>query len=163
VRTSLLIHLSCRKPFDQSQAGGVTAAGMDGYIGTGKWIPLKMNTSPAVVKKYNDSRTITFDVQQTDVPTATITDSKDVLKSKAVGAYFSNIFSRADIQAKDVVGTFYYKAINDVKLGKYANYNNDRVVFYMNDYTGKDFTGFVCLSSLYLSLFELCIDILAII
>jgi hypothetical protein len=126
---------------------------MDGYIGIGNWKPLKMNTSPAVIKKYNDSRTITFDVQQTDVPTATITDSKDVLKSKAVGAYFnafSNIFSCADIQAKDVVGTFYYKAINDVHLGTFANYNNDRVVFHQYDYAGTDFTGFVCLSSLYL-------------
>jgi hypothetical protein len=85
---SLLFRLGRSKSFAWSQAGGVTAAGMDGYIGIGKWVPLKMNTSPAVVRKYNDSRRITFDVQQTDVPTATITDSNDVLKGKAVGACF---------------------------------------------------------------------------
>jgi hypothetical protein len=85
-------------------------------------------------------------IDQRDVPTATITDSTNVLKDKVVGAYFhalSNIFSGADIQAKDVVGTFYYKDIELVKTGKFTNYNNDRIVFYSNDYSGDDFTGFV--------------------
>jgi hypothetical protein len=76
---------------------------------------------------------------------------------------FSATFCRANIQAKDVNGTFYYKNINLVKSGIYANYNDDRIVFYNSDYTGRDFTGFVCLSSSYPSLFEQCIDILAII
>jgi hypothetical protein len=134
---------------NQSQAGAVTVAGMNHYSSEGNWGELKMNTASASVKKDKDKRTITLIIDQNHI-TATITDKNNVLKGIKFGAYFhtlSNIFSRADIPAKDVDGTFYYTDINDVKNGIYANYNNDRIVFYSNDYSGKDFTGYVCLFS----------------
>jgi hypothetical protein len=136
----------------QSQLGAVASAGMDGYSSSGNWRDLKLSTSPAKVTKDRNTQTIIVAIDQRDVPTATITDSMNVLNDKVVGAYFhalGNIFSCADIRAKDVVGTFYYKEIGLVNTGKYANYNNDRIVFYSNDYSGDDFTGFVCLSSSY--------------
>jgi hypothetical protein len=137
---------------------------MNGYTNSGKWADLNLNTSPATVKKYNDKQTITveFNINPKHV-TGTVTIPNDVLKGETVGAYFhvlSNIFTCADIQAKDVKGTFFYKDINLVKDGVSANYNNDRIVFYKDDYLAKDFTGFVCLSISYLSS---CIDILAIV
>jgi hypothetical protein len=129
---------------NQSQAGAVTGAGMNHYNREGSWGELKMNTASALVKKDKDKRTITLAIDQNHI-TATITDKNNVLKGIKFGAYLSNIFARADIQAKDVEGTFHYTNINDVKN---ANYNNDRIVFYGSDYSGKDFTGYVCLNCL---------------
>jgi hypothetical protein len=128
---------------------------MNGYTSSGQWNDLKITATPATVKKYDDKAEIYFTVDTIHLK-ATISDSKDVLKDKSFGAYFlSNIFSRADIQAKVVEGTFYFKDINTIKNGIYANYNNDRIVFYQNDYTGKDFTGYVSLSSSYLLLLSM--------
>ncbi|KAJ7842513.1 hypothetical protein B0H13DRAFT_2098677 [Mycena leptocephala] len=42
-----------------------------------------------------------------------------------------------------VPGYLHFKKFKTLKDGKYANYNNDRVVFYANDWTGTDFVGFV--------------------
>jgi hypothetical protein len=138
--------------------------GMDGYINSGKWGDLNLNTSPAAVKKYNDKQTIivSFNINPKHV-TVTVPVPNNILHGEDVGAYFqalSNTFTRTDIHTKDVTGTFFYKDINLMKDGTFANYNNDRIVFYNSDYLAKDFTGFVCLSMSYLSL---CIDILAII
>ncbi len=74
---------------------------------------------------------------------------------------FGSIFLSANIQATDVKGTLFFKKISDLSKGKYASYNNDRIVFYENDYTGKDFVAYVCFSLPYPSLFELRIDILS--
>lgn len=75
----------------------------------------------------------------------------------------SNILSRADIQVKEVNGNFFFKDINTIKDGQFASYNDDRIVFYRNDWSGTDFTGYVRPSSLYPSLFELRVNTLTII
>jgi len=38
----------------------------------------------------------------------------------------------------------FFKKLADLTStkAKYASYNNDRIVFYENDYTGKDFVGY---------------------
>ncbi|KAJ7810699.1 hypothetical protein B0H14DRAFT_2862438, partial [Mycena olivaceomarginata] len=45
--------------------------------------------------------------------------------------------------AAEVAGYLHYKRLGKLKDAIYANYNNDRVVFYENDWSGKDFVGFV--------------------
>jgi hypothetical protein len=151
----VLRRLSASVLENKSQASAVTGAGMNHYSSQGIWDEFKMNTASASVKKDKDKRTITVVIDQSPIK-ATITDKNNVLKGTKFGAYFHalNIFTRTNIQAKDVEGTIYYKAIEDIKDGIYANYNNDRIVFYSNDYSGKDFTAYVCPPS-YLSLFEL--------
>lgn len=47
-----------------------------------------------------------------------------------------------------VQGNLYFRNFTTLKQSAYANYDNDRIVFYSNDYTGRDFTAYV-------SLFEL--------
>jgi hypothetical protein len=77
---------------------------MDGYINSGKWGDLNLNTSPAAVKKYNDKQTITvsFNINPKHV-TATVPVPNNILYGEDVGAYFhalSNIFARTDITLK---------------------------------------------------------------
>ncbi|KJA17692.1 hypothetical protein HYPSUDRAFT_46174 [Hypholoma sublateritium FD-334 SS-4] len=36
----------------------------------------------------------------------------------------------------------YYRKLADINKGKWANYTDDRIVFYENDYTGRDFVEF---------------------
>ncbi|KAI9433535.1 hypothetical protein H4582DRAFT_986568 [Lactarius indigo] len=42
----------------------------------------------------------------------------------------------------DVKGTLHFKKLSDLTKGKFASYNDDRIVFYENDYSGKDFVGY---------------------
>jgi hypothetical protein len=138
---------------------------MDGWTYSGAWKDLNIGCATASIRKYDDSKTITFTVG-TIHKTATLVDSNGVLNGKSVSAYFhvlSNILSRANIQAKEVNGNFFFKDINTINDGKFASYNDDRIVFYADNWAGTDFTGYVRLSSPYPSLFELRIDILAII
>jgi hypothetical protein len=133
---------------------------MDGYTSSGKWKDLNIGSATASIRKYDDSTKIKLTID-TIHKTATVTDSNNVLKDKSVRAYLyapSNIFPRANIQAKEVSGNFFFKDINTINDGKYASYNDDRIVFYKDDYLGRDFTGYVRLSSSYPSSFELCID-----
>lgn len=37
----------------------------------------------------------------------------------------------------------YYRNVASIDRGTWANYNDDRIVFYENDYTGRDFAAFV--------------------
>ncbi|KAF8637480.1 hypothetical protein AX16_010808 [Volvariella volvacea WC 439] len=43
-----------------------------------------------------------------------------------------------------VDGNLYFKDIAKLQFGKFANYNNDRIVTYENDYSGRDFIAYVC-------------------
>ena len=53
-------------------------------------------------------------------------------------------------RAVDVDGILYFKDLSKLKDATssndtlYVNYNDDRIVFYVNDYTGKDFIAYVC-------------------
>jgi hypothetical protein len=88
VRTYPLGALKIWVAENQSQLGGLAAASMDGYSSSGNWKDLNLNTSPAKVKKDYNTQTITVTVEQSDVPTASMTDTGNALLSKTVGAYF---------------------------------------------------------------------------
>jgi len=105
--------------------GTVDAAGMNGYTYTGNWKGLVIGSSTASVRKYDDSKTMTFKAEPLG-KTATITDTQDYLKDISV----------------DVQGTLWFKNVSDIPKGKYASYNDDRVVFYADNWTGKDFTAY---------------------
>lgn len=51
----------------------------------------------------------------------------------------------------DVKGNLFFKNIRTLAKGVYASYNNDRIVFYENDYSGKDFVAYFIRSSLYIA------------
>lgn len=59
--------------------------------------------------------------------------------------YSQQRFLSANTVVKGTKGTLYFKKVADLNStkGKYASYNNDRIVFYENDYTGKDFVAYV--------------------
>jgi hypothetical protein len=48
--------------------------------------------------------------------------------------------------APAVHGNLFFREEAAILSGKYANYKNDRVVFYQDDYVVKDFTAYVCIS-----------------
>ena len=47
------------------------------------------------------------------------------------------------MRAADVDGNLYFKKLSDLSSGVYANYNDDRIVFYKDDWTGTDFVAYV--------------------
>jgi len=49
----------------------------------------------------------------------------------------SNTFPRANIQAKEVNGNFFFKDINTINDGKFASYNDDRIVFYADNWAAR--------------------------
>ncbi|KAF9257886.1 hypothetical protein L218DRAFT_948825 [Marasmius fiardii PR-910] len=96
----------------------------------GKWQNLALGSVTATVKKLDDQRTIYITVaplgkkaQWQDKDKVT---GKEALHGKAV----------------NVNGMLHFKDFNTVAKGHYANYNNDRIVFYENDWTGTDFVAF---------------------
>ena len=127
----------------------------------GNWNDLNIGSSNAAVYKRTTEANITLTADSISKK-ATITLPDSVSKSFDVGGcIFMQHLCSANIQAKDVKGTLYFKKLSDVTsdLAKYASYNNDRIVFYQSDYSGKDFVAYVCSSRIH-SPFELCIDIL---
>ncbi|KAF9263146.1 hypothetical protein L218DRAFT_944682 [Marasmius fiardii PR-910] len=103
---------------------------MNNFQRSGKWQNLALGSVTATVKKLDDQRTIYITVaplgkkaQWQDKDKVT---GKEALHGKAV----------------NVNGMLHFKDFNTVAKGYYANYNNDRIVFYENDYTGTDFVAF---------------------
>ena len=47
--------------------------------------------------------------------------------------------------SQDTKGTLFFKKLADLTStkAKFASYNNDRIIFYEDDYTGKDFVAYV--------------------
>jgi len=103
----------------------VNAAGMSNHSATGSWQRLSVSSTLATMKKTSSSQTLTVNLES-DGKVGTWTLPSNVLKN--VGF--------------EIDGTFYYKKLSDIGKGIWANYNDDRVVFYENDWTGRDFTSF---------------------
>jgi len=117
---------SCHAEFlAEDPTGSVAGAGMDGWTYSGAWKDLNIGCATASIRKYDDSKTITFTVG-TIHKTATLVDSNGVLNGKSV----------------KVNGNFFFKDINTINDGKFASYNDDRIVFYADNWAGTDFTGY---------------------
>ncbi|PPQ77153.1 hypothetical protein CVT26_008099 [Gymnopilus dilepis] len=105
--------------------GVVLAAGMNNYSATGKWAPLVIASAAAVVEKHSTNSKVTI-----TAPAIRKTghwDSKGVLDHKTF----------------TVKGNLFFKDIKTIGNGLFANYNNDRIVFYASDWNSTDFTAFV--------------------
>ncbi|KAF5324261.1 hypothetical protein D9619_011234 [Psilocybe cf. subviscida] len=103
----------------------VNAAGMSSYSAKGNWNHLAIASSYATVKKSSSDQTITINVEPIG-KVGTWAAPADVLKDTGF----------------NIEGTLYFRKLDDIKNGKFANYNNDRIVFYKNDWTGTDFNAF---------------------
>jgi len=108
----------------------VDATGMEKYTEKGRdgeWIDLDVGTANAqVYKKTNET---TIDVTASSIrKTATLT-----------------LDNASDLPGAVVVkGTLYFKNISDLNNdeAKYASYNNDRIVFYGDENSSKDFVAY---------------------
>ncbi|KIJ46000.1 hypothetical protein M422DRAFT_250424 [Sphaerobolus stellatus SS14] len=104
---------------------------MDNYSLTGRWDKLGIFSSLATVKKDSSNQRITITVDSID-KTGSWTAPYNVLQN-------ASLF---------VDGTLYYKKLSDIGKEKFANYNDDRIVFHENDYTGRDFVSFIPIKAL---------------
>jgi len=104
---------------------------MDRYASTqqGEW---KANTTNnhvgAIIRKAGQSDTVSLDASGSIGKQATIAGNEMTAYLKAASL--------------DVAGTLFYKTLPILPNAKFVNYNNDRIVFYDNDYNGKDFNAF---------------------
>jgi hypothetical protein len=110
--------------------GAVDAAGMVDYSKNGrdgKWNDLNIGSATASVYKKNSESNITL--------------TADSISKKATLTLSDSVAKNFDV---DIKGTLYFKKLSDVTSAKatYASYNNDRVVFYENNNTGKDFVAY---------------------
>jgi hypothetical protein len=117
----------------------------------GTWNDLDIGSANASVYKRTTESNITLTAGSISKK-ATITLPDSVAKNFDVGEYMF-LFSQqhllpANIEAKDVKGTLYFKQIWKVTSdqARYASYNDDRIVFYQDDFTGRDFVAYVCFS-----------------
>ncbi|KAF9254553.1 hypothetical protein L218DRAFT_1009557, partial [Marasmius fiardii PR-910] len=108
----------------------VNGASMNNYQRSGKWQNLALGSVTATVKKLDDQRTIYITV----VPLGKKAQWQD--KDRVTGQ------EALHGKAVNVNGMLHFKDFNTVTKGYYANYNNDRIVFYENDYTSRDFVAF---------------------
>ena len=115
----------------------------------GKWTDLNIGSSNASVYKRTSESNITLTADAVSKK-ATMTLADSVSKDFDVGEY-TILCSQQHLlfvnsQSKDVKGTLFFKKLSDVTSAKakYASYNNDRIVFYEHNNTGKDFVAYVC-------------------
>lgn len=103
--------------------GTVDAASLNGSVRDGNWTSLNIGTANATVYKRTSESKITL--------------TADSISKKATLTYAGNF-------SVDIKGTLFFKKLADVTStkAKYASYNDDRIVFYENDYTGKDFVAY---------------------
>ncbi|KAF7351633.1 hypothetical protein MSAN_01595900 [Mycena sanguinolenta] len=102
-----------------------TAAEMGDFTGNGHWVTLRCGHSYTVIEKKSYSSTVTVTLYS---------DNKSA-SWNAGSTYFNPSSFR-------VTGELHYKHIDNLRNAIYANYNNDRIVFYENDWTGRDFVAF---------------------
>jgi len=104
-----------------------TAVGNDmvDYASEGSWGKLAIGSTLATVEKESASQTITL--------------YADVIELKAVWTDSSNYLKHKGF---NVDGNLYFKKLSDLSSGVYANYNDDRIVFYKDDWTGTDFVAY---------------------
>jgi hypothetical protein len=103
----------------------VDAASLDGSVRNGKWTSLNIGSANAKVYKKTAEAKITL--------------TADAISKKATMTYSGS--TRFDV---DVNGTLFFKKYADLTStkAKYASYNNDRIVFYQDDFTGTDFVAY---------------------
>jgi len=101
----------------------VDAASLNGSVRDGNWTSLNIGTANATIYKRTAEAKITL--------------TADSISKKATLTYSGHF----DV---DVKGTLFFKKLADVTStkAKFASYNNDRIVFYENDYSGKDFIAY---------------------
>ncbi|KAJ7762884.1 hypothetical protein B0H14DRAFT_3895582 [Mycena olivaceomarginata] len=109
----------------EDPTGSIDAMGMDGYTYQGSWSDLDICSATAMIRKYDDETTITVTVG-TIHKTATITDTAGYLQGTSV----------------DVKGNLYFKDLATLGNGTSASWNDDRVVFYNDNWPGTDFTAY---------------------
>ncbi|KAJ7745881.1 hypothetical protein DFH07DRAFT_942731 [Mycena maculata] len=125
---------SCHAEFlAEDPAGIVSAAGMDGYQDEGNWFPLDICVATASVRKYDDESKITITIASIN-KTATITVPKGVLDHTPIEVKGNLSFKRLNGNSQFDTGS--------LGNGKFASWNNDRVVFYFDDLNSKDFTAY---------------------
>ncbi|KAF8961923.1 hypothetical protein BDZ97DRAFT_2026686 [Flammula alnicola] len=112
----------------EDPTGAVAGADMVNYSSmTGGWDKLELGSSIATVEKESANQKITIyanAIGKVGVWTA----PSDVLKHKGF----------------TVTGNLYFKDIAQVGNAIYVNYNDDRIVFYQDDWTGTNFTAYLC-------------------
>ncbi|KAH9172990.1 hypothetical protein EDB89DRAFT_1962079 [Lactarius sanguifluus] len=106
----------------------VDAADMVSYTQNGRdgnWTDINAGAANASIYKKTSESKITITVGS--------------ISQKVTLTLASTVNKNFDV---DVKGTLHFKKISDLTKGKFASYNNDRIVFYENDYSGKDFVGY---------------------
>ncbi|KAJ7224578.1 hypothetical protein GGX14DRAFT_651111 [Mycena pura] len=111
--------------------GVVEAAGMVGYEHSGYWQPSSIDSQAgAHLKKEANSNSVTLDISKKIKRIATMTTNDPELKAAKL----------------DIPGALHYGDLDDVSKGIYVSYANDRLIFYHDDFVGKDFTAYPFLS-----------------
>lgn len=115
---------------------------MANYSHSGEWIKLSLGTFNATVEKTSANEVqISINVIG---KTGRWTTSAALSTTSRFSVYtFSGSFCRSLIGIQEVEGVIYFKVLSDISDGLYANYNDDRIVFYKSDYTAKNFTSYV--------------------
>ncbi|KAF7977466.1 hypothetical protein HWV62_3655 [Athelia sp. TMB] len=108
-----------------AKAGTAAGSDMVGHDGSGDWVKLAIGSALVAVEKESANQKITLYANPIDLK-AVWTDSSDYLKKKGF----------------NVDGNLYFKKLSDLSSGVYANYNNDRIVFYKDNWTGTDFVAY---------------------
>lgn len=103
----------------------VQGSGLDGWSSIGDWKPLQLGSATAEVLKYDDSSKMTITCPSVSAK-ATIQDASNYLDGVEV----------------KVGGNLFFKKLSDLADGKFASWNNDRIVFYKDDWVGTDFVGY---------------------
>ncbi|KAJ7137617.1 hypothetical protein C8R43DRAFT_1019895 [Mycena crocata] len=104
----------------------VAATGMDKYTNSGKWYPLDISTVVTTFTKYGDMSWVSVAGESVAAVKGTIDLPKGLLQGDTFVVH----------------GNLTFREETSIRKGKYANYNNDRVVFYTSDYVAKDFTSY---------------------
>ncbi|KAJ7894239.1 hypothetical protein B0H14DRAFT_2683681 [Mycena olivaceomarginata] len=112
-------HFANSTPY--AKVGLPPAADMGNHTSTGSWVTLKSASCYTTIKKSSNSRTVTMTLTSVDKVA-----TWDVGSTNFIPSSF------------EVAGYLHYKRLGKLKDAIYANYNNDRVVFYENDWSGKD-------------------------
>lgn len=137
---------------------------MDGYKPVNssqcKWTKLEINNSSAVVEKKSNSNDITISLKGGMKKKATwsinnvfqnstgVTTSSNLVGKSFSASFMTSISTRYLYVGIAVRGRLHYKDFADLKGVKFVNYDDDRVIFYNNDYTGKDFSAYVSYTNL---------------
>jgi len=109
----------------EDKVGAAAKNQMIGYSKTGSWGKLVIGSTMATVEKSSSNTTITM--------------YNDAIQKKTVWTDGSNLLSHKGFS---VNGNLYFRKLSDLSSGTFANYNDDRIVFYKDNWVGTDFTAY---------------------